>query len=124
MSKLDQWEEFGRKLTQDITQIKEALATLVGTGKFDLLIVKGLLLDEHKRSQKTEFSRDEVLDLWLAKERGIGNKKSTNYLKDQVLRPRLSSVILILEENLDVHIHIVNKSQERGRPKKMLCLTV
>jgi len=124
LERMDKWEKLGVQLVDNIERIKESLLMVIGSGKYDLQIVKGILTEASNKNNQSEFSREEVLDLWVQKERRIGNKKSDNYLRDHLLRPRLTSVIEFLENSPDPELSIRKPPSERGRPKTILCLNI
>jgi small GTP-binding protein len=88
----------------------------------DIQIVTCLLLPEFHKSKKTRFSREDVLDLWVQQERFLGNKKAESFLRNRLLRPRLTSLIKSLQKVPNAHLSIAFTQPKRGRPKVLLVL--
>ncbi|MHA2170334.1 MAG: GTP-binding protein [Candidatus Hodarchaeales archaeon] len=103
---------------------------LGGSGKLhssenaDIQIVRCLLLEEFNISNDTLFTREEVLNLWVQKERLLGNQESEHFLRNRLLRPRLSSVIKSLQQVSDTHLSLTYRHPKRGRPRALLLLNV
>jgi len=124
LTRLDDWGSIGTQLVTDIRQIKDALLTIVSTGRLDLQLIKGLLRDHYGKTGQKEYQREEVLSLWAAHSNAIGDKRKEEYLKNHVLRTRLSTIIDYLKENPDPELLIIKKPAESGRgaPRAFICL--
>ncbi len=93
----------------------------------DLIIIKDLLQTAYAQSKKVTFTREEVLDLWVQKERYLGNQKAKFYLRNRLLRPRLSSVITSIQKITSPYLSVLYqrpKRSKRGRPKALIVLNV
>ena len=90
--------------------------------KKDIEIIVCLLQSKFRKSQKTKFTREEVLDLWVEQERYLNSQKSKSFIRNRLLRPRMASLITFLHKNPDTHLSVIYKRSKRGKPKAILVL--
>ena len=100
------------------------MQTIISTGKLDLPLLKSVLKELYRVKGQTDYTREEVLELWAINEHKIESSKNTiDYLKTK-LRDRLARLIEFLAKQEDDELYIKKEQPSRGAPRTFICLRV
>lgn len=93
LTQLQEWTELGKKIVTETELLNSQIQHLTEISTFDVQTIELLVKNAWIVEGKEVLTREELLDRWVEFLQKRGDKRSHGYIKKNVLRPRLKTVI-------------------------------
>ncbi len=126
LAQLQEWTSLGKQIIKETELLNNQIQLLTQNSAFDLQTIEILMKEAWSKEGREILTREEVLDRWVMFMQVNGDTRSHDYLKKNILRPRLKMVIEKIKQNTDLESNTIvifkDATEKSGKPATMFKL--